>query len=166
MPAITQRSLHPFPFGPPGCLPPPLAPHAAVALNHTAFTSLISYLASRLLPPSTFPSCWLLPSITQRSLPSPSWPAGCCPLPLAPNAAAAQNHTAFTSLISYLAFRLLPPSTFPPCWLLPRTTQRSIQGRKEGRFTHPWQPARLIGWSSVWVGQCDISAMTSCQGRL
>ncbi len=39
-------------------------------------------------------------------------------------------------------------------------------GRKEGRFTHPWQPARLIGWNSVWVGQCDISAMTSCQGRL
>ncbi len=38
--------------------------------------------------------------------------------------------------------------------------------RKEGRFTHPWQPARLIGWNSVWVGQCDISAMTSCQGRL
>ena len=37
---------------------------------------------------------------------------------------------------------------------------------KEGRFTHPWQPARLIGWNSVWVGQCDISAMTSCQGRL
>ncbi len=33
-------------------------------------------------------------------------------------------------------------------------------GRKEGRFTHPWQPARLIGWNSVWVGQCDISAMT------
>ena len=39
-------------------------------------------------------------------------------------------------------------------------------GRKEGRFTHPWQPARLIGWNNVWVGQCDISAMTSCQGRL
>ena len=39
-------------------------------------------------------------------------------------------------------------------------------GRKEGRFTHPWQPARLIGWNSVWVGQCDISAITSCQGRL
>ena len=38
--------------------------------------------------------------------------------------------------------------------------------KKEGRFTHPWQPARLIGWNSVWVGQCDISAMTSCQGRL
>ncbi len=37
---------------------------------------------------------------------------------------------------------------------------------KEGRFTHPWQPARLIGWNSVWVGQCDISAMTSCQGKL
>ena len=36
----------------------------------------------------------------------------------------------------------------------------------QGRFTHPWQPARLIGWNSVWVGQCDISAMTSCQGRL
>ena len=40
------------------------------------------------------------------------------------------------------------------------------EGRKEGRFTHPWQPARLIGWNSVWVGQCDISAMTSCQGKL
>ena len=39
------------------------------------------------------------------------------------------------------------------------------KGRKEGRFTHPWQPARLIGWKSVWVGQCDSSAMTSCQGR-
>ena len=23
--------------------------------------------------------------------------------------------------------------------------------RKEGRFTHPWQPARLIGRNSVWV---------------
>ncbi len=42
----------------------------------------------------------------------------------------------------------------------------ACKGRKEGRFTHPWQPARLIGWNSVWVGQCDISAMTSCQGRL
>ena len=37
---------------------------------------------------------------------------------------------------------------------------------KEGRFTHPWQPARLIEWNSVWVGQCDISAKTSRQGRL
>ena len=26
--------------------------------------------------------------------------------------------------------------------------------RKEGRFTHPWQRAKLIGWNSVWVGQC------------
>ena len=43
---------------------------------------------------------------------------------------------------------------------------KGIKGRKEGRFTHPWQPARLIGWNSVWVGQCGISAMTSCQGRL
>ena len=43
---------------------------------------------------------------------------------------------------------------------------RAVPGNKEGRFTHPWQPARLIGWNSVWVGQCDISAMTSCQGRL
>ena len=42
----------------------------------------------------------------------------------------------------------------------------SSLARKEGRFTHPWQPARLIGWNSVWVGQCDISAMTSCQGKL
>ena len=26
-----------------------------------------------------------------------------------------------------------------------------LQGyRKEGRFTHPWQPARLIRWNSVW----------------
>ena len=32
------------------------------------------------------------------------------------------------------------------------------EGRKEGR-THPWQPARLIGWNSIWVGQCDISAI-------
>ena len=45
-------------------------------------------------------------------------------------------------------------------------TKGLTPGRKEGRFTHPWQPARLIGWNSVWVGQCDISAMTSCQGRL
>ena len=27
---------------------------------------------------------------------------------------------------------------------------------KEGRFTHSRQPARLIGWNSVWVGQCCI----------
>ena len=33
------------------------------------------------------------------------------------------------------------------------------QSRKEGRLTHPWQPARLIGWNSVWVGQCDIRAV-------
>ena len=32
--------------------------------------------------------------------------------------------------------------------------------RKEGRLTHPWQQARLIGWNSIWVGQCDISAKT------
>ncbi len=42
----------------------------------------------------------------------------------------------------------------------------SYQSERKERFTHPWQPARLIGWNSVWVGQCDISAMTSCQGRL
>ena len=47
-----------------------------------------------------------------------------------------------------------------------RQLSLACSGRKEGRFTHPWQPARLIGWNSVWVGQCDISAMTSCQGRL
>ena len=33
----------------------------------------------------------------------------------------------------------------------------SIDRRKEGRCTHPWQPAKLIGWNSVWAGQCHIS---------
>ena len=41
----------------------------------------------------------------------------------------------------------------------------AMQGRKEGRFTHPWQPARLIGWNSVWVGQCDISATLAMQAH-
>ena len=36
---------------------------------------------------------------------------------------------------------------------------KAAHSRQEGRFTQPWQPARLIGWNSVWVGQCDISAM-------
>ena len=42
----------------------------------------------------------------------------------------------------------------------------SQQEKKKERFTHPWQPARLIGWNSVGVEQCDLSAMPSCQGRL
>ena len=56
-----------------------------------------------------------------------------------------------------------------PCFKLAKASMphvKSSGGRKEGRFNHPWQPARLIGWNSVWVGQCDISAITSCQGRL
>ena len=36
-----------------------------------------------------------------------------------------------------------------------------LHGRKEDFFL----PARLI-WNNVWVEQCDISAMTSCQGML
>ena len=33
---------------------------------------------------------------------------------------------------------------------------------EEEVFTHPWQPARLIGWNSVWVGQCDLHFIVRC----
>ena len=35
---------------------------------------------------------------------------------------------------------------------------------EEGRISHPWQPARLIGYISVWVGQQHQSVR--CQGNL
>ena len=44
-------------------------------------------------------------------------------------------------------------------------TELSV-GRKEGRFTHSSQPARLIGWNSVWVGQRDIQTSTVDSSRL
>lgn len=34
------------------------------------------------------------------------------------------------------------------------------EGRKERRVTCPWQSARLIRWNSIWVGRCQISALT------
>ena len=50
-------------------------------------------------------------------------------------------------------------------WIISQLCMWGSVLRHSGRFNHPWQPARLIGWNSVWAGQCDISAMTSCQGR-
>ena len=32
---------------------------------------------------------------------------------------------------------------------------------QEGKCTHPWQPARLIKWNNVWVGQNGASGQAS-----
>ena len=34
-----------------------------------------------------------------------------------------------------------------------------IEEEEEERFTHPWQPTRLIGWNKVWGEQCHLHSI-------
>ncbi len=38
--------------------------------------------------------------------------------------------------------------------------------KKEERFTHPWQPTRLIGWNNVWGEQCHLHSIVRCCFRI